>query len=298
MPFPLESQILVAISEPHSRARVREALREDQTPFTEGSPSSLVERRPERLALVIYDLAPLDSSALELLERARRNFPNVPFVLYPPAHTRTAQLLVEAARLGLVHALLQTGSTGDVQRLRQVIHRAFLEAPSARAFQAMDHVLGDAVDTKVRLFLTDVIRRVGPMETPPPTVAALARGLNLSRRSLERLWWGTGLPGPKQMIDWATLVTLTGVADAAGAPTSTMASRRGIDARRLHRLRRRLFGPKCPIPKKARAEHEALLVRFTRACMNRRVRWKNQQAKWRNRGPTVRYVSALSDVLA
>src|ERR1041385_9033339 len=96
--------------------------------------------------------------------------------------------------------------------------RASSKSPRPPRSKRRDHVLGDAVDTKVRLFLTDVIRRVGPMETPPPTVAALARGLNLSRRSLERLWWGTGLPGPKQMIDWATLVTLTGVADAAGAP--------------------------------------------------------------------------------
>ena len=140
------------------------------------------------------------------------------------------------------------------------------------------------------------------MESGPPTVEAMARTLNMSRRSLERIWWGTGLPGPKQMIDWATLVTLAGAADAVDETTAILASRRGIDARRLHRLQRRLFGPKWPtLPKKPGDELEALLVTFARACMNRRMRWAEQRkqstarkAAWQRRRPAIRYVNASS----
>jgi len=153
MPFPIGSEVLVAISEPRARAYVCEALRHHRTCFSEVSRWSLVERRAERVALVIYDLAPLDWTALDLLERARRMYPTLPLVLYPPAHANTAQLLIDAARLRLVHALLQTGSPGDVQRLRRVMHRAFLEAPSARALRSMEDVLGDGVDVNIRLFL-------------------------------------------------------------------------------------------------------------------------------------------------
>jgi len=278
MPFPLGSEVLVAISDPHALARVREALRQAHTPFSEVSSWSLADRQPERVALIIYDLAPFDGTVLDRLERVRRAYPMVPFVLYPPPHVDAAQLLVDVAPLRLVHALLQSGSAAEVQRLRGAIRRAFLEAPSAGVLGAMEDMLGDGVDLKIKLFLAGVIRHVGPVESPPPSVQAMARSLNMSQRSLERVWSGTGLPGPKQMIDWATLATLAGAAAAVGETTSRLASRRGIGARRLHRLRRRLFGRKWPtIPKDPRSELEALLVKFGLACRNRRIRWQEQR---------------------
>ena len=74
----------------------------------------------------------------------------------------------------------------------------------------------------------------------PPKVEALAQRAGLRLRALERVMRRAGLPPPKRLADWITLLYVE-VMRAQGHATSAAARRLGLLDGDLYRLRRRLL---------------------------------------------------------
>jgi AraC-like DNA-binding protein len=73
-----------------------------------------------------------------------------------------------------------------------------------------------------------------------PSVAAIARALGLSQRTLQRRFRADGLPGPKALLDWLTLAHLRLVAHAQQRTVARVAAELALAPNDLYRLRKRV----------------------------------------------------------
>jgi len=72
-------------------------------------------------------------------------------------------------------------------------------------------------------------------------VAAIARALGLSQRTLQRRFRADGLPGPKALLDWLTLAHLRHVSHAQQRSGARVAADLGLAPNDLYRLRKRVL---------------------------------------------------------
>jgi AraC-like DNA-binding protein len=72
-------------------------------------------------------------------------------------------------------------------------------------------------------------------------VAAIARALGLSQRTLQRRFRADGLPSPKALLDWLTLAHLRHVSHCQQRSQARVAADLGLAANDLYRLRRRVL---------------------------------------------------------
>jgi len=74
-----------------------------------------------------------------------------------------------------------------------------------------------------------------------PSVASLARALGLSQRTLQRRFQADGLPGPKALLDWLTLVHLRHLARVQQRSVARVAAELALAPNDLYRLRKRVL---------------------------------------------------------
>jgi hypothetical protein len=78
-------------------------------------------------------------------------------------------------------------------------------------------------------------------------VAAIARALGLSQRTLQRRFRADGLPGPKALLDWLTLAYLRHVSQAQQRSVARVAAELALAPNDLYRLRKRVLRRAVPI---------------------------------------------------
>ncbi|MBI4420257.1 MAG: hypothetical protein HY560_05480 [Gemmatimonadetes bacterium] len=197
-------------------------------------------------------------------------------------------LLLQCARLPLVRAVIQDPAERDIPALRTELRRAFAHDPVIHVMTLMVDFLPGRPSLVTRFvyeFLQLLDRRTGRR----PTVAAIARAVGVSLRTLERTWREYALPSPKELADWATLLYLTYSAACSGESASALARSLGLDQQALHRLRRRLTPPPAHVhrhvPRHGDGEFRGAALAFAAACRSRRLKgvklaeWMDQKER-------------------
>lgn len=258
-----------SVSDARARSRLRRAVVHEGAGFSElPSPlrKGLIGSLDGCCALVI-DLAPWVDSAIATLHWVRRVRPIMPVLLFTPNVSRVAMLLLECGRMEGVRAFSQPQSVDDPHALRNEIRTlldgigglAFLEIVK-RAVPGAPRVVLGYVRWAVRLLCDE--RHLASL-----TVGLVSSRLDVSERSLHRLWGSAALPHPKEMLDWLLLLFVSFQAERTGLPQSTVAGHIRLNRQRLYRIRRRLIQNEFKSnSSNAAQEFDLVLLAFLQRC--------------------------------
>ncbi len=197
----------------------------------------------DQVDVVIYDLHPWDESALRMVERMAAQHPEVPLLLYPPAHIPgVGALLVRAGALGAeLFAEFQVANHVDLQRFHQSLHTLFQSAPRARlkatVTESLQHI-PPIVQGYVGAVIDMLFEGNGKADV---SVSRVAHRVRSTTRTLERACEKASLPTPKELCSWMVLIRLADLARRGRIPMSVAAKRCGVNTNKLYRLRRRLL---------------------------------------------------------
>jgi hypothetical protein len=189
----------------------------------------------------VYDLAPWDRSAVELVRLIRRENPILPIFLYPPPVPGATELVLECGSIIGVSAQSQSHVANAVSALRRGVYD-LLDSVAELVFvgliQEVVHRAPHEVleFTRVTLRVLQTEQRVASL-----SVTRIALRLRVPTRTLRRSWQRTSLPSPKEMLDWLVLLFVNFEAERRGVPVSKIATRLGLDRQHLYRIRRRLL---------------------------------------------------------
>lgn len=254
--------------EPRMRKRVKDILRLDGARVVSVEVADLGRcNRLDQVDVVIYDLHPWDESALRTVERMAAQHPEVPLLLYPPAHIPgVGALLVRAGALGAeLSAEFQGENHVDFQRFRrslrmllQSVPRAKLKATVAESLQHTPAIVQGYVGVVIDM----LFEGNGKADV---SVDRVARRVRSTTRTLERACEKASLPTPKELSSWMVLIRLADRARRAGVPMPVAAKRCGVNTNKLYRLRRRLLRNGSSDRARASATIEDILQEFKHA---------------------------------
>ncbi len=224
-------------------------------------------RHLQRCAALIYDLAPWDDDAVEVVRYARRQHPPLPILLYAPHKPGAAQLVLECGAITGVSAHSQFKNSGELSRLRRET-RNLLDRVSEQVLAQLVDLLIPGAPGEMRMFSRRLLMNLHVQQRRDwLTVGRVARQLRFSARTLERISAGARLPHPKEWLDWLVLLYVSFEAGCSGRWLATIARRIGLEPRHIYRLRRRL------LPSEARAEaantaqaFDLVFLAFATAC--------------------------------
>ncbi|MFQ5703306.1 MAG: hypothetical protein ACE5HT_04715 [Gemmatimonadales bacterium] len=192
-------------------------------------------------ATVIYDLAPWTDEVVPLVRALRRAYRTLSLLLYAPPIPSVPVLTYRCSGLRAVKTLLQSASSSEPETVRDGV--AWLMA--ARHAEVVCHFVELLIpDLPARA--RDCMRRtldhlVDPGRLHIPSVHSIATQLGVPERTLQRNFESAGLPSPKAVMDWITLMFLTLAAESNGRSMSAVAGEFGIDRYTVRRLRQRLL---------------------------------------------------------
>jgi hypothetical protein len=98
------------------------------------------------------------------------------------------------------------------------------------------------------------------------TVVTAAAALGLSTRTLERRMSEAGFPGPKEFLDWLTLLHVCYSAEQYGQSLPRIAHTVGLTSNDLYRIRRRLMDRVGIHALRESDLFQAVLVAFVQRC--------------------------------
>jgi len=218
----------------------------------------------EHACALLDDLYPWDETGVARIQLVRREYPDLPILLYPPARPGIAELLTACTRIPGVHAeLQQLPGTRDPDRLRFMMKKVLEEGPRIRLLRMLRTIIQNA-PSRMWAFSELALSSIGHQQTTHClTVSKLAFQLGFSPRTLERSWCNEAIPGPKEMLEWLALLLAALLAAQSGVTVARAARTLGMDSQQLYRIRQRLLPTKCDA---ARASFDAIFLAFADRC--------------------------------
>lgn len=187
---------------------------------------------------LIFDCVPA-RTAVRALHDFRRVRPALPILLYVPVHSEIVLLLFSLRRLRGVSAISQEGTSSDVERIAKALARLLCTAPEEAVMTVLTTLLPELRGRPAEFARATLrLRGVGAR----CTVAALARSLGVSPRTLVRRWPSAVLPGPKDLLDWTSLLLATYIREWSGLGWGGVARAIGMSDDTLLRQRTRWLG--------------------------------------------------------
>jgi len=197
---------------------------------------------------LVFDLAPWNRSAVELVQWLRSERPFIPILLYPP-HVPGVDELILAC--GAVHGV-SAHSQFDTPKVLPTLRHAIRRLPDCTAGLIVSAVVSRAVRKESRYVLDFVRTSIHMLQTQQDVrslrIEHLALKMRTSTRSLHRVWQPAPFPQPKELLSWVVLAYVSFLASYEHVPVSSIAVAIGMDRQRLYRLRKRL------LPETARAD--------------------------------------------
>jgi len=224
-------------------------------------------------AALIHDLGPWNGSGTAQIMRAREEYPHLPILLYVPVLDGVADSLVRCGALACLRAELQQRENGaELERVQPLLAALLAERPRVRVLELLRLVIPMA-PIRVWQFADLALSRLSAGDDSGGLhVAALARELGASERTLERAWHQAAVPAPKELLGWLALLLVGVHADTAGIASAQAARQLRIDSRHLYRLRHRLLGGEWRSDgPDGRHEYNVVLLAFTLRCRELRV---------------------------
>jgi hypothetical protein len=198
------------------------------------------ERNPAWEALV-YDLNPWDRRALAIVRRLTDVAPSAPILLYVPHTPGVGALLEDCAGDPRVFVKLQFNDGTEIERLKAELVRIGRQIPCEQLAMLLRCALPEA-PARVRDFLWGSLQALAhPTGQNHPTAHSVAAGLGLSVRTLERALAACGLPQPKELLNWLTLLYITLTAERTARSTAATGRAMGWRPTDIYRLRHRLL---------------------------------------------------------
>lgn len=195
--------------------------------------------RPSRREMgnaLVYDLSPWDRGATASL-RAYTTRVGAPVLLYlPPTGSAFAALSGVEQRDGM-ELQVQCRDQESLQHLREAARRLVAAIPRVRVMDCLAHCLPN-ISSAAFLFAHRTLAILASGRRP--TVTAIARGLGLSARTLQRHFARENLPCPKALLDTLTLAHVHAVAGCRHVSVAQAAAESGMNDNDLYRLRKRV----------------------------------------------------------
>lgn len=200
-------------------------------------PSQMAVSESHSYACLIYDLAPWDDRALVNINRLRRWRPELPILFYVPPVSRAVALIPRCGGIGNVRFRMQERSGNGMSEFRRDVAWLVQSVPSGEIITRLKEMFPEMPPSLLQL--TRYVLRT-PGVNRRRTVESAARALGLSKRTLERRVRCDGLPAPKELIDWITLLHVSFIASRGSTSISRVARCTGITANDLYRIKSRL----------------------------------------------------------
>lgn len=202
--------------------------------------AQMLDRTDQFLAL-IYDLAPWNISVPPLLTALRLRYPDLPILLYAPRRPEVSEILGQCGQLPVLHVAQQTHDRRDPRALESQVSWLFTAAYGGRLLHLVELLLPNP-PSSVRRYIRHTIKRFseGAGEAAL-TVASLAAEVDVPARTLQHAMEASGLPSPKGLLDWLTLLFASLAANVTGRTIAAIGRDIGVDAHRMYRIKGRLL---------------------------------------------------------
>jgi len=213
-------------------------------------------------AALVYDLEPRDGSASSVIAAFRKCVKNGPVLLYPQASQDIARHLEMQLALPAVYLRLRHENSHDMHSLRADVRRMLRMIPGNRLALLVQSALPQ-VPEPVATFVDEILHSLsGEQNEGRLLVDVMAMRAGTRKRTLERLSRESGLPRPKEMLDWLILLYLAFVVECERLTWRAATRRVGIRNKTLYRMRHRLLPERGP----SNYGLDAVLLAFRQRC--------------------------------
>jgi len=217
---------------------VGRALRETGAAPVHLEASAIASRELGGATALVYDLNPWTQTAAQRFRGLVRGLRGGPILLYLPASGPAFTTFSELPKTGDVRVQVQSRDPDSMAHLRDAALGLVRAVPRA---WIMDHLTRAVPGLSSASYLFGH-RALGVLASGRrPSVAAIARALGLSRRTLQRRFSADGLPDPKALLDWLTLAHLRQVARFHQRSVARVAADLELAPNDLYRLRKRVL---------------------------------------------------------
>jgi hypothetical protein len=216
---------------------------------------------------LIYDLAPWNSSVVPLLGALRKSHPGLPILLFPPSRPEVSKVLLHCADLSGVRVERQGHDSRSLAGLQDNVQLLLASVYAGRLMHLVKLLLPD-MPAGALLYLERILDRIAASPVSQPlSVGSIVAEMRMPLRTLQHALESAGLPSPKVLLDWLTLLYSVFAADASDRSATAVAKNFGLDAHRFARVRRRLLHGEVPAYANGPAqEFDMTFLAFAEAC--------------------------------
>lgn len=198
--------------------------------------SAITSRELAGSVALVHDLHPWTPAAAQRFAGAVRGLRGGPVLLYLPASGPAFTTFSQLSRVGDIRVQVQSRDPDAMDHLRDAAMGLVRAVPRV---WIMDRLKRAVPGLSAAAYLFGH-RALGVLASGRrPSVAALARALGLSQRTLQRRFGTDGLPSPKALLDWLTLAYLQHVSGLQQLSVARAAAELDLAPNDLYRLRKR-----------------------------------------------------------
>jgi AraC-like DNA-binding protein len=217
---------------------VSRALREAGAEAVQLGPSAITPQALAGSAALVYDLNPWTQTAARRFGGLVDGLLGGPILLYLPASGPAFTAYSQIPRAGDIRVQVQSRDPDSMAHLRDAAVGLIRAVPRVWIMDDLKRAV-PGLSSASYLFGH---RALGVLAAGRrPSVAAIARALGLSQRTLQRRFRADGLPSPKALLDWLTLAHLRHVSQVQKRSVARVAADLELAANDLYRLRKRVL---------------------------------------------------------
>ena len=217
---------------------VSRALREAGAVAVRLEPSAITPRALAGSAALVYDLHPWTQTAAQRFGGLVHGLSGGPILLYLPASGPAFTTYSQLPRAGDIRVQVQSRDPDSMAHLRDAAVGLIRAVPRVWIMDDLKRAV-PGLSSASYLFGH---RALGVLASGRrPSVAAIARALGLSQRTLQRRFRADGLPSPKALLDWLTLAHLRHVSHFQRRSVARVAADLELAPNDLYRLRKRVL---------------------------------------------------------
>ncbi|GBD33062.1 hypothetical protein HRbin33_02041 [bacterium HR33] len=215
--------------------------------------------------MLVYDLSPFDERALGALEAFRRHHPAAVVMFYVPIRSGIEPLLVRALARPGSWLKFQLPAAYERSLVCEALQQALRMTPGLRVRQALQPLEG-SLRPPYRRLIEQVLAELELGRLPRLKCLAVAGDGFPTIRTLERAAIESGLPSPKKICMWLTLLFVEFASAGLGVPAARVARSVGLDSNAWYRLRRRLIGGFSGSSPRCDSQADLVARAFLNAC--------------------------------